>query len=117
MENVPLSTWIKRRVQFLAGPELLWLQGLPTAWQGPLNARLLNHIVGNAISVPHALIGLMNVLGHFTHLDFDTFPHELFHTALDSRLHANPTECGKMWWSMVVYLSQPISIAIIWVIR
>ena len=80
------------RVRFLAGPELLWLQGLSVAWQGPLTARLLNHIVGNAISVPHALVGLLNVLGHFTHLDLDTFPHELFRTALTSRLHANNSD-------------------------
>ena len=82
------------RVRFLAGPELLWLQGLATAWQGPLNARLLNHIVGNAISVPHALVGLLNVLGHFTYLEFDTFPHELFRIAFDSRLHANNSDCA-----------------------
>ena len=80
------------RVRFLAGPELLWLQGLSTLWQGPLNSRLLNHIIGNAISVPHALIGLFNALGHFTHLDFDTFPHELFAIAMQSRLHAQNSE-------------------------
>ena len=80
------------RVRFLAGPELLWLQGLSTAWHGPLNSRLLNHIVGNAISVPHALIGLINALGHFTHLEFDTFPHELFLVAMKSRLHAQNSD-------------------------
>lgn len=63
-----------------------------TPWQGPLNSRLLNHIVGNAISVPHALIGLMNTLCHFTHLDFDTFPHELLQVATQSRMHAQNSE-------------------------
>ena len=62
-------------------------------WQGPLNPRLLNHIIGNAISVPHALIGLFNVLGHFTHLEFDSFPHDLFLTAMASRLHAQNSDC------------------------
>ena len=84
--------WYQGRVRFLAGPELLWLQGLLTAWQGPLNSRLLNHIVGNAISVPHALVGLFNALGHFTRLDFDTFPHELFQVAMKSRLHAQNSD-------------------------
>ena len=81
------------RLRFLAGPELLWLQGLSVEWQGPLNPRLLNHIIGNAISVPHALIGLFNVLGHFTHLEFDSFPHDLFLTAMASRLHAQNSDC------------------------
>ena len=81
------------RLRFLAGPELLWLQGLSVEWQGPLNPRLLNHIIGNAISVPHALVGLFNVLGHFTHLEFDSFPHELFLTAFASRLHAQNSDC------------------------
>lgn len=81
------------RLRFLAGPELLWLQGLSVEWQGPLNSRLLNHIVGNAISVPHALVGLLNVLCHFAHLEFDTFPHELFTTAMASRLHAQNPDC------------------------
>ena len=81
------------RIRFLAGPELLWLQGLSTPWQGPLNSRLLNHIIGNAISVPHALLGLMNALGHFSHLELDTFPHELFRIAMNSRLHAHNSDC------------------------
>ena len=81
------------RVRFLAGPELLWLQGLSVEWRGPLNARLLNHIVGNAISVPHALIGLFNVLGHFAHLGFDSFSHELFAQAMASRLHSKNSDC------------------------
>ena len=81
------------RLRFLAGPELLWLQGLSVEWRGPLNARLLNHIVGNAISVPHALIGLFNVLGHFAHLEFDAFPHELFSQAMKSRLHSQNSDC------------------------
>ena len=51
------------RLRFLAGPELLWLQGLSVEWQGPLNPRLLNHIIGNAISVPHALIGFFQRAG------------------------------------------------------
>ena len=81
------------RLRFLAGPELLWPQGLSVEWQGPLNSRLLNHIIGNAISVPHAMIGLFNVLGHFTHLEFDTFPHDLFSTAMASRWHAQNSDC------------------------
>ena len=81
------------RLRFLAGPELLWLQGLSVEWCGPLNSRLLNHIIGNAISVPHALVGLFNVLGHFAHLEFDTFPHELFATAMMSRLHSQNSDC------------------------
>ena len=81
------------RLRFLAGPELLWLQGLSVEWQGPLNPRLLNHIIGNAISVPHALIGLFNVLGHFARLEFDSFPHDLFLTAMASRLHAQNSDC------------------------
>ena len=81
------------RVRFLAGPELLWLQGLSVEWRGPLNARLLNHIVGNAISVPHALIGLFNVLGHFAHLGFDSFSHDLFAQAMASRLHSKNSDC------------------------
>ena len=81
------------RLRFLAGPELLWLQGLSVEWCGPLNSRLLNHIVGNAISVPHALVGLFNVLGHFAHLEFDSFPHELFFTAMTSRLHSQNSDC------------------------
>ena len=81
------------RLRFLAGPELLWLQGLSVEWCGPLNSRLLSHIIGNAISVPHALAGLFNVLGHFAHLEFDVFPHELFTTAMASRLHSQNSDC------------------------
>ena len=81
------------QIRFLAGPELLWLQGLSVPWRGPLNPRLLNHIVGNAISVPHALLGLLNTICHFAHLEFETFPHDLFQVAMQSRLHATNSDC------------------------
>ena len=81
------------RIRFLAGPELLWLQGLSVPWKGPIHPRLLNHIVGNAISVPHALLGLLNALRHFSHLELDTFPQDLFQVAMNSRLHAVNSDC------------------------
>ena len=80
-------------IRFLVGPELLWLQGLSVPWKGPIHPRLLNHIVGNAISIPHALLGLLNALCHFSHLELDTFPHELFRVAMQSRLHAVNSDC------------------------
>ena len=76
------------QIRFLSMPELAFLQGVSVAWEGPLEARMVSHFLGNAISVPHAVLGLLNGICHFEHLAHTEFPVQLFDIALQSRLHA-----------------------------
>ena len=49
---------------------------------------MATHFLGNAISVPHALLAMLNGLCHFVHLAHTDFPCQLFDIAMQSRLHA-----------------------------
>lgn len=79
------------QIRFLATPEMAFLQGICFPWEGPLEVRMATHFLGNAISVPHALLGMLNGLCHFAHLSHTEFPDQLFDIAMQSRLHAKNT--------------------------
>ena len=88
--NVVFGTLLKHmgQIRLLATPEIAFLQGVSVPWEGPLEIRMATHFLGNAISVPHALLGLLNGLCHFVHLAHTDFPCQLFDIAMQSRLHA-----------------------------
>ena len=88
--NVIFGTLLKHQgqVRFLATPEIAFLQGVSVPWEGPLEIRMATHFLGNAISVPHALLAMLNGLCHFVHLAHTDFPCQLFDIAMQNRLHA-----------------------------
>lgn len=77
------------RIRWLSPVELAMLFGVGSKCHMPMNPKIANHMIGNAIAVPHAILGILDGIAQFQCVTWTEVPLWILNEALGSRITAS----------------------------